>query len=106
MRLDKWLLTEAFSSRAKAQDAIQEGRIRVNGKVVLKNSYEVSEQDVIEVAAKEHEFVSRAGKKMFDVLDAFGIELSDRCVLDVGASTGGFTDVCLKRSVMTSCILR
>lgn len=97
MRLDKWLLTEAFSSRAKAQDAIQEGRVRVNGKVVLKNSYEVSEQDVIEVAAKEHEFVSRAGKKMFDVLDAFGIELSDRCVLDVGASTGGFTDVCLKR---------
>ena len=73
MRLDKWLLTEAFSSRAKAQDAIQEGRVRVNGKVVLKNSYEVSEQDVIEVAAKEHEFVSRAGKKMFDVLDAFGI---------------------------------
>ena len=97
MRLDQWLARTHFSTRSKAQDAIGEGRVRVNGKVVLKNSLEIGESDVVEIAGKEHEFVSRAGKKLFDVLDAFGIDLNDRCVLDVGASTGGFSDVCLKR---------
>lgn len=97
MRLDQWLQTKVFDSRAKAQDAIQEGRVRVNGQIILKNSYPVQTNDTIEVAPKEREFVSRAGKKMFDVLDAFAIDLQDRCVLDVGASTGGFSDVCLKR---------
>lgn len=97
MRLDQWLTKTHFSSRSKAQDAIREGRIRVNGEIILKNSVDIKEDDKIDVLEKEDEFVSRAGKKMFDVLDAFQIDLKNRCVLDVGASTGGFSDVCLKR---------
>lgn len=98
MRLDQWLANEYFSSRSKAQDAVKEGRIKVNGVVILKSSYPISAEDTIDVLSKEHEFVSRAGKKIFDVLDAFSIDLNNKCVLDVGASTGGFSDVCLKRN--------
>lgn len=98
MRLDQWLSKEHLSSRSKAQDAIQQGRVRVNGVIVVKNSMDIKDGDIVEVLSQEQEFVSRAGKKLFDVLDAFQIQLTDRCVLDVGASTGGFTDVCLKRN--------
>lgn len=97
MRLDQYLSQTRFSSRARAQDAIQEGRVLVNGKPVLKNSFPVGEADEIRVLEKEQDFVSRAGGKLFDALDEFGVILQDRVVLDVGASTGGFTDVCLKK---------
>ncbi len=97
MRLDQQLAQTVFSSRSRAKDAIQEGRVSVNGKIITKCSFDVSDQDDIAVADKENDFVSRAGQKMFDVLDEFEISLQDKCVLDVGASTGGFSDVCLKK---------
>lgn len=95
-RLDLYLFESGlFTSRSSAQDAIKEGRILVNGKVVTKTSFQV-EEDSIEVLSKEHEFASRGGLKLYDAIQTFHITLQDKVVLDIGASTGGFSDVCLQ----------
>lgn len=93
-RLDKHLAL-LLKSRAKAQDAIDEGRVTVNGKPAKKASMAVSDEDHIEIAEKEDDFVSRAGGKLKAAVDAYKIDLKDKTVLDIGASTGGFTQVCL-----------
>lgn len=95
IRLDKACL-QFLSSRAKAQDAIEEGRVSVNGKVITKSSFQVDLEDKIEIAPKENDYVSRAGNKLQAAFDAFDINIKDQVVLDIGASTGGFTDVCLR----------
>lgn len=97
MRLDKYLVEQGrCPTRAKAQDAIKEGRVCVNQKIITKNSYEVDEGACVEVKEPSLRFVSRAGYKLYDVLEPFQITLKDRIVMDVGASTGGFSDVCLQ----------
>lgn len=93
-RLDLYL-SKQFGSRNKAQDAIHDGRISVNGKVITKVSFKLSDDDKVEVKKVEHEFVSRAGHKLQAAFDAFSIEIDNQVVLDIGASTGGFTQVCL-----------
>ncbi len=95
IRLDKACLS-FVATRSKAQDAIEEGRVLVNGKVITKSSFQVSEEDTIEVIPKENDYVSRAGNKLQAAFDAFDIHIEDEVVLDIGASTGGFTDVCLR----------
>lgn len=98
MRLDKYLVEQGLTTtRAKAQDAIQEGRVFVNELEIQKNSYEVNESDTVIVKEAALSFVSRAGFKLYDVLEPFAICLQDRYVIDVGASTGGFSDVCLRK---------
>lgn len=98
MRLDKYLMAHGFvATRAKAQDAIQEGRVYCNGCVLVKNSYDVKDEDVVTVKEEKISFVSRAGFKLYDVLEPFELSLKGRTVIDVGASTGGFTDVCLQQ---------
>lgn len=94
-RLDKACL-EFISTRAKAQDAIKENRVLVNGKVISKASYLVCEQDEIKVLSSEDDFVSRAGIKLKDAMEYFHIDIFNQTVLDIGASTGGFTDVCIR----------
>ena len=84
IRLDKALLNQ-ISSRAKAQDMIKEGKISVNGKVITKASFLV-----------EDEFVSRGAFKLKGCLDTYNVNIQNQVVLDIGASTGGFTDVCLR----------
>ena len=96
MRLDKACL-EHFMTRCKAQDAIKEGRVYVNHKCIRKPSFEVNEKDTIEVLSKEEEFVSRAAYKLKAAFDTFQFSIENQIVLDVGASTGGFTDLCLKK---------
>ncbi len=97
MRLDKALVQRGLvSTRAKAQDAINAGRVTVNGTVIDKNSYTVTDDAKIELAQETLSFASRAGFKLYDVLAPFQISLKDRIVMDVGASTGGFSDVCLQ----------
>lgn len=97
MRLDQYLSThDITATRARAQDAIKQGRVFVNGKLITKNAFDVNEDDVIECRSEEVTLASRAGFKLYDVLDDFDIQLADRICLDVGASTGGFSDVCLK----------
>lgn len=95
IRLDKACL-EQLSSRAKAQDAIKEGKVLVNGKVIKKCSFLVDENDQIEILHTEDEFVSRGAFKLKGCIDQFSIQIQDDVVLDIGASTGGFTDVCLR----------
>ncbi|MFG1462343.1 TlyA family RNA methyltransferase [Xanthobacter sp. DSM 24535] len=96
-RIDKVLVARGlFDSRARAQAAILAGQVRVDGKVVAKPSDEVAGDATIE-ARDLHPFVSRGGLKLEAALEAFGIDPAGRIALDVGASTGGFTDVLLRR---------
>ncbi len=84
------------ASRERARRLIMAGKVRVDGTVVDKPGTSIaSEADV--VVEEDDSFVSRGGKKLEGGLDAFGIDVRDRDVLDVGASTGGFTDCVLRR---------
>lgn len=85
-----------FTSRARAQEAIAAGLVTVNGGVVKKPSESVAEDAVI-TAVQPHPYVSRGGVKLAAALDAFGIDPKGRICLDIGASTGGFTEVLLMR---------
>lgn len=95
MRLDQYL-SESLGSRTRAADAIKAGRVQVNGKTISKPAFEVEKTDTIEVASVEHDYVSRAGGKLLAAIDHFHIDLTNQCVLDIGASTGGFTQCCLE----------
>ena len=92
------LLTEQgfFASRARAQEAIAAGLVTADGVVVRKASEPLAPGAVI-VAAAPHPWASRGGVKLNAALDAFALDPSGLDCLDVGASTGGFTDVLLAR---------
>src|SRR5271165_494664 len=85
-----------FSSRARAQAAIAAGLVSVGGAALRKASEEVAEDASIEAEAL-HPWASRGGVKLAAALDAFALDPSGLVCLDVGASTGGFTDVLLAR---------
>jgi 23S rRNA (cytidine1920-2'-O)/16S rRNA (cytidine1409-2'-O)-methyltransferase len=96
-RADRLLVARGlFESRARAQAAIAAGLVRADGVTLRKPSDEISEAAAIEAEA-EHPYVSRGGIKLAAALDRFGLDVRDRVCLDVGASTGGFTDVLLER---------
>ena len=96
-RADRILVeTGAFETRSAAQAAIAAGRVQVNGRVVTKPSQKISAEDRIEAEAA-HPWVSRGGVKLAHALDVFEVDPAGRHCLDVGASTGGFTDVLLSR---------
>ncbi len=85
-----------FESRTSARAAIEAGRVHVDGAAVTKPSQEIDSQARIE-AEPAHPYVSRGGLKLAHALDAFGVDPAGRACLDIGASTGGFTDVLLRR---------
>ena len=85
-----------FESRAKAQEAISAGLVRVDGKILRKSSEPLSPFAHVEAAAP-HPWVSRGGIKLAAALDAFGFDPAGLACLDIGASTGGFTHVLLAR---------
>jgi 23S rRNA (cytidine1920-2'-O)/16S rRNA (cytidine1409-2'-O)-methyltransferase len=85
-----------FASRARAQEAITAGLVTVNGFVIRKASEAVPDDAVI-TAAQPHPYVSRGGVKLAAALDAFGFDPKGCICLDIGASTGGFTEVLLMR---------
>ncbi len=94
-RIDKYLFENGwFSSREKAKVQIEKGNVKVDGKVV-KPSFWVGEKSKIEIADQEN-FVSRGALKLQGALKAFSINIKERVCLDIGSSTGGFTEVCLK----------
>ena len=96
-RADRLLVARGFfESRTRAQAAIAAGRVTADGVLVRKAADEISAAAVI-AAAPEHPYVSRGGLKLAAALDHFGVSVKDRICLDVGASTGGFTDVLLAR---------
>ncbi len=96
-RADRLLVARGlFESRARAQAAIAAGRVSADGVIVSKASDAIAAGAVIK-AEPEHPFVSRGGVKLSAALDHFRIDITGRVCLDVGASTGGFTQVLLLR---------
>jgi 23S rRNA (cytidine1920-2'-O)/16S rRNA (cytidine1409-2'-O)-methyltransferase len=96
-RLDVALTTRGLArSRTHAHRILAEGLVTVDGKAVLKPSHPTTAGQTVEVAGLDH-YVSRAAHKLIGALDAFGVDPSGRSALDVGASTGGFTQVLLER---------
>ena len=102
MRLDQALVERGLApSRARAQSLILAGLVRLDGELADKAGKAVSPEARIEVVGHDHPWVSRGGVKLAAALDAFGIDPAGRRCLDVGASTGGFTDVMLQRGAAT-----
>ncbi|MRS13165.1 MAG: TlyA family RNA methyltransferase [Actinobacteria bacterium] len=96
-RLDVELVSRSLSvSREQARAAILAGQVTVDGAVAAKAGAQVTEDSSIEIAGPR-EFVSRGGIKLAGALDSFGIDVEGVRALDVGASTGGFTDCLLQR---------
>jgi 23S rRNA (cytidine1920-2'-O)/16S rRNA (cytidine1409-2'-O)-methyltransferase len=84
-------------SRARAQALILAGKVRVNGEVESKAGTQVDPEAVIDIIEKDHPWASRGALKLVAALDRFGISPEGLDCLDVGASTGGFTDLLLER---------
>lgn len=98
MRIDIELVNRKFfPSRQKAKEAIADSKITLNGKICLKPSAEVSESDLIEVADDIMSFVGRGGLKLEKISDKHRLSFNGKCCMDIGASTGGFTDCMLQR---------
>ncbi len=83
-------------SRTLAQQLIKEGSVAVNGNIVSKPSFYVSAEDEIEIIGELPRYVGRGGLKLEKAVDLFKIRLKDLTCIDVGASTGGFTDCMLQ----------
>ena len=91
-RLDLALLEAGLAStRTKAQELISAGKVRVDGKVVLRAGEKVAPSSRIESSSAEHPYVSRGGVKLAFALTSFGIVVDGQRALDVGQSTGGFS---------------
>jgi 23S rRNA (cytidine1920-2'-O)/16S rRNA (cytidine1409-2'-O)-methyltransferase len=99
MRLDALLVERGLAeTRSRAQGLILSGSVRVGGRVVTKAGARVEPGEEVAVESQSP-YVSRAGEKLAGALDEFGVEVAGRICLDAGASTGGFTDVLLRRGV-------
>jgi len=97
-RLDQALVASGqVVSRARARDLIRRGEVMVNGIRAEKPSMRVSDADTLTLKEGAGDYVSRGALKLKAALDAFGLDPAGRVALDVGASTGGFTDVLLRR---------
>lgn len=97
-RLDVELVRRGLvASREKAKRAVMAGLVQVDGRRVDKPGTAVSTDAELEVQGPAEPYASRAGRKLEAAIERFGLELSDKVVLDVGASTGGFTDCVLQR---------
>ncbi len=97
-RLDQLLVSRGlFESRSRARDAIARGTVQVNGVTVTKPGQVVSTAAALVVDDPAQGYVSRAALKLIAALDHFGIDPSGMHCLDIGASTGGFTEVLLER---------
>jgi 23S rRNA (cytidine1920-2'-O)/16S rRNA (cytidine1409-2'-O)-methyltransferase len=88
-------------SRERARALILGGHVRVNGQVVSKAGAAVATDAEIALSSPDHPYVGRGGIKLAHALDAFGLDVRDLRGLDIGASTGGFTDVLLQRGAQS-----
>jgi 23S rRNA (cytidine1920-2'-O)/16S rRNA (cytidine1409-2'-O)-methyltransferase len=95
-RLDQALVGRGLvATRSQAESYIKLGEVKVNGRLINKPGFLASPSDKIVLAAKE-QYVSRAALKLASVADTFRLDFKDKTVLDVGSSTGGFTDYALQ----------
>jgi len=88
-------------TRSQAESYIKLGDVKVNGRVITKSGEPVSEHDSIVLKARE-QYVSRAALKLSSVAEALHVNFAGKTVLDVGSSTGGFTDYALRRGAIKS----
>lgn len=97
-RLDKELVRRNLvETRTKAQELITSGAVIIDGKVQTKASLKVAENAEIKITDTDVlKYVSRGGFKLEKAIDVFGVNVKDKVVLDIGSSTGGFTDCCLQ----------
>ena len=97
VRLDKALVQLGLvTTRSQAESYIRLGRVKVAGRLITKPGYFVHDLSLVELDQPE-QFVSRAGLKLASVADKLAVDFRDKTVLDVGSSTGGFTDYALSR---------
>jgi 23S rRNA (cytidine1920-2'-O)/16S rRNA (cytidine1409-2'-O)-methyltransferase len=100
LRLDQLLVRRGLvESRERAQALILAGQVDLDGRGAVKAGTMVSEHAEVRVIGPDHPWASRGGVKLAHALDTFGLDVTGRLGLDVGASTGGFTDVLLARGV-------
>ena len=98
MRLDVYLTENGFTkSRSQAAECIKSGLVSVNGFTNVKPSMTISETDEVILLGTPHNYVGRGGLKLEHALDFFGINVAGMSAIDIGASTGGFTDCLLKK---------
>jgi 23S rRNA (cytidine1920-2'-O)/16S rRNA (cytidine1409-2'-O)-methyltransferase len=97
MRLDILLVQKGFfASREKAKYAIEKQAVTINGKAAQKASMEIADHDVVEVVSVALRYVSLGGLKLEKAIQDFNLDFENKIILDVGASTGGFTDCALQ----------
>ncbi len=98
VRLDQLLVARALApSRERARALILAGQVRVNGATSVKAGTAVDSEAELTLVTPDHPYVGRGGLKLAHALDTFHIDVAGREALDIGASTGGFTDVLLQR---------
>ena len=97
-RLDQLVVEKALApSRERARALIMAGQVSVDGQPVTKAGAQVEHEADVTLLAPDHPYVGRGGLKLAHALDTFRIDVTGREGLDIGASTGGFTDVLLQR---------
>lgn len=97
MRLDNYLVENGyFETRNKAQQAIKSNRIKVNNKLVTKTGFNINFNDKVDIEKIDYEFVSRGGYKLLKAIKEFNLNFKDKVIMDLGASTGGFTDCAIQ----------
>ena len=97
VRLDQFVFEEGYTeSRQRAQALIMAGVVYVNNQKVDKAGYMLKETDKVEVRGKDLKYVSRGGYKLEKAIELYNLDLTDRVCMDIGASTGGFTDCMLQ----------
>jgi 23S rRNA (cytidine1920-2'-O)/16S rRNA (cytidine1409-2'-O)-methyltransferase len=98
LRLDQLVADKGLAtSRERARALILAAQVTVDGKVVSKAGAQVDSAAEVVLVARDHPYVGRGGLKLVHALDTFGIVVAGREALDIGASTGGFTDALLQR---------
>ena len=103
-RLDSMVFNLGLSeSRAKATDLIKEGKVLVNSKTISKPSYLVKVDDEILIEENSQQWVSRGAIKLLFAINSFKLDVVEKVVYDIGASTGGFTQVCLEKGAKLVC---
>ncbi len=105
IRLDIYLTTNfEIQSRNKASELIKNGKIKINGNIITKPSFKVEQTDKIEIL-QEQFYVSRSAYKLKHFLEEIDITIKDKDALDIGSSTGGFTQILLENSIKNvSCV--
>ena len=100
VRLDLYLVEHNYvPSRSKASEMLKNNKVFVNNKLVNKPSFEVDEIDIISISENDIlKYVSRGGLKLEKAINDFSLNLDGLTILDIGASTGGFTDCALQNN--------